>query len=76
LTACVLLSVSQGGAALLPPRFNGKDRGQRFQLEYLSLHHTAVAEEELDLGAVNAELVSLEQKIEAAGRIELRKKTL
>jgi hypothetical protein len=27
---------------------------------------TAVAEEEIDLGAVNAELVSLEQKIDAA----------
>jgi len=37
-----------------------------FNLNISRYISTAVAEEEIDLGAVNAELVSLEQKIEAA----------
>jgi type I restriction enzyme M protein len=37
-----------------------------FNLNISRYISTAVAEGEIDLGAVNAELVSLEQKIEAA----------
>jgi type I restriction enzyme M protein len=40
--------------------------GNDFNLNISRYISTAVAEEEIDLGAVNAELVSLEQKIEAA----------
>jgi hypothetical protein len=35
---CLHLSISQRGGALLPPCFDGRDRGQRFQSEYLSIH--------------------------------------
>jgi len=37
-----------------------------FNLNISRYINTTVAEEEIDLGAVNAELVALEQKIEAA----------
>ena len=40
--------------------------GHNFTLNISRYISTAVAEEEIDLGAVNAEQVSLEQKIEAA----------
>lgn len=40
--------------------------GNDFNLNISRYINTTVAEEEIDLGAVNAELVSLEQKIEAA----------